>query len=743
MSYIIDPPLLVAVGIVLYYLGNHLDWERITKIVVGMAIVATFVGGSTLLYVDAIQCGFPFCADMSGSEFMFHTDATGIEASSVHVFWAVFMFLLYPFWLTLGYCIPLLYHKSQKKARIVNPDKLYTLTDVRSRKEVTESKVAIKRGVDALQSVREAISDLGGISNFVNEGDSIVIKVNVCGGVPGREGSYTSIALTEEVVELLRKTGVKDIKIADADMVWTNFWPAAKDIGWVDWAKEYNERNGSKFVEIVNLSETEEVYFDFGEPAPHPLRKEKVSKVMVDADVIISIPAMKTHTLTEVTLGMKNMYGTFPEIDKAKYHRIGINDVIFYMTRAFTPNLTIVDGSVAGEAIGPLHTEPIYYQTLVVSNDVVMADSVSSQLMGWKPLDEETGIIHIQMAHEAGLGDASKQVDFDELPYPHRKDGIWERPYAKISQLYDRLIFYMLKIPGMCFFFSLISDFFAYELLRIPVVRDLVIALLSATNEVLHLLDLEFPRTKDTMKHEKRNVLFVSAIVALSFYFFVTEGFLDGSGFFLKASYLASIAVALMLATRLRTSELVSIVISAAIIGAIVETIGPTVGSWQYIGDLKPPLYSVFTWPLIMIGILGLVHISKDLIAKLNLVTKYEHKKIVRLIPVVITYLSIVYFLFEEMFYDPTILLMYSVMAIFGIGFSYFHKFEYNLSIMVVGLVIGMMTEGIGHYYGLYIYSPINLLPLFLCLGWALNTWIVQTLPYLLRIDLAKAFRKQ
>ncbi|MCD4806868.1 MAG: hypothetical protein K8R13_04745 [Methanococcoides sp.] len=143
-----------------------------------------------------------------------------------------------------------------------------------------------------------------------------------------------------------------------------------------------------------------------------------------------------------------------------------------------------------------------------------------------------------------------------------------------------------------------------------------------------------------------------------------------------------------------------------------------------------------------MIGILGFAHIFNDLVAKLNLIYGYEKNRIVRLLPVVVTYLSIVYFLFEEAFYDPTILIMYSIMAIFGIGFSYFHKFEYNLSLMVVGAVIGGLTEGIGHFYDLYIYSPTNLLPLFLCLGWGLNTWIIQTLPYLLRIDLAKAFKK-
>jgi len=57
---------------------------------------------------------------------------------------------------------------------------------------------------------------------------------------------------------------------------------------------------------------------------------------------------MKTHMMTSVTLGMKNMYGTLPEIDKARYHKIGIDEVIYWVNKAFTPNLTIIDGSIGG-----------------------------------------------------------------------------------------------------------------------------------------------------------------------------------------------------------------------------------------------------------------------------------------------------------------------------------------------------------------------------------------------------------
>ena len=130
---------------------------------------------------------------------------------------------------------------------------------------------------------------------------------------------------------------------------------------------------------------------------------------------------MKTHMMTGVTLGMKNMYGTLPEIDKARYHKIGIDEVIFMVNKAFTPNLTIIDGSIGGETVGPLSCDSVDYHTIIASNDVVTADSIAAQMMGFKDPIED--IKHIKLAHENGLGDASQKFDLKTLPYPHTSDG--------------------------------------------------------------------------------------------------------------------------------------------------------------------------------------------------------------------------------------------------------------------------------------------------------------------------------
>lgn len=162
--------------------------------------------------------------------------------------------------------------------------------------------------------------------------------------MPEKLGTFTSIEVADVLADLILSAGGKPT-FADADMIWVKFWQAAKDSGFVEWANK-------KGVDLVNLSETKIVSFDFGQESVPGI--EKISQELIDADVIISVPTMKTHLLTGVTLAMKNMYGTFSDIDKAKYHKKSIEHTILEVNYAFTPNLTIIDGSIGGEAIGPL-----------------------------------------------------------------------------------------------------------------------------------------------------------------------------------------------------------------------------------------------------------------------------------------------------------------------------------------------------------------------------------------------------
>ena len=466
MSFFLDPPALFVLGMLLYHVGRRFKWNQWATALVGAVIsIPLFIGVSSLLYADVLSWPFP---PTPGSSFMFHTAVTGIAKADVSFALVALMFLLYPVWHLLGYLFALYRDVGSFVLRIVS------YGDVRSRREIPEAKFAVRRGPSPRRITREAVEALGGIGEFVGEGDRVLIKPNICGGNPDIPGSFTCIEVVDELVGMIREVGAEPV-VADADMIWTRFDPVAEAQGWTAWA-------GEAGVPLVNLSRTERVRFNFG--VGSSTLTVPVSREIVEADVIVSVPTMKTHILTSVTMGMKNMYGTFTEENKAKYHRFGIEGVICDVNRAFTPNLTVIDGTVGGDAWGPLSCTPVGFQTVVASNDVVAADAIACRLMGYDPMD----IVHIKIAHEEGLGDASVSFDPRDLPYSHPKDGEWEKPDPRVSVFYEELVESLLLVPGMQTLFDAASDFVLYGAATHPLTKKITPTVEGFFNDFLSAL---------------------------------------------------------------------------------------------------------------------------------------------------------------------------------------------------------------------------------------------------------------
>ena len=466
MSFILDPPVLFVLGIFTFYLSKRFRWNELVTVLVlaGWAFIC-FMGGSTLLYMDVIDWPLP---PTGGSVWMFHTDYTGITKASVPVWFALVNLFLYPLWILLGYTI------SQRFDEGFFLSQTVSFSDVKSSKDKGDTVFDVRRGDDSRALVRKAVEEIGGIGKYVNSGDRVLIKPNICGGNPEIPGTFASHDVVEEVVELVRSVGGTPV-IADSDMIWTRFEPVARAQGWFEWA----ERVG---VDLINLVETEIVRFDFG--VDSKIGRVPVSRELVDADVIISIPTMKTHLLTNITIAMKNMYGTFPEEDKSKYHRFGIESVIYEVNKAFTPNLVITDGFIGGEGSGPLSSSPVNSKTIIATNDVVAADAIACRIIGYDPME----VAHVKLGHDKGLGKADVNFTIGDLSISHPKDGNWMRPEPLVTLFYETLCEAVLLVPSMQVFFDLAADFILYDMATLQIFRNLTPLTLNVLNGVLGTL---------------------------------------------------------------------------------------------------------------------------------------------------------------------------------------------------------------------------------------------------------------
>jgi uncharacterized protein (DUF362 family) len=110
---------------------------------------------------------------------------------------------------------------------------------------------------------------------------------------------------------------------------------------------------------------------------------------VLDADVVVSMPKLKTHHWAQVTLSLKNLFGTLPGRvygwPKNVLHWAGIEPSILDIAGAVRPSYAIVDGIVGMEGNGPISGEPVPSGVLLFADDPVAADSIGATLMGFDP----------------------------------------------------------------------------------------------------------------------------------------------------------------------------------------------------------------------------------------------------------------------------------------------------------------------------------------------------------------------
>jgi uncharacterized protein (DUF362 family) len=112
-------------------------------------------------------------------------------------------------------------------------------------------------------------------------------------------------------------------------------------------------------------------------------------RTVLEAGFLVSLPKIKTHHWSGVTLSMKNMFGIVPGArygwPKNILHWEGIQESILDICATVPIHFVIADGIVAMEGNGPLNGNPRYMGKIVLANDPVAADATCARLMGLNP----------------------------------------------------------------------------------------------------------------------------------------------------------------------------------------------------------------------------------------------------------------------------------------------------------------------------------------------------------------------
>ena len=161
------------------------------------------------------------------------------------------------------------------------------------------------------------------------------------------------------------------------------------------------------------------------------IRTLKLCPEVLEYDIIVSIPVMKTHMHTGVTLAIKNMKGCLWRRSKVDLHMLDQLDghpekpldiAIADMASILRPHLSIIDGTIGLEGLGPGAGTPKPLDIVIVAADPFAADSLACEIMGISPRT----IPHLRLASERGF--AIIDIDKINVSPPNWRDAV--SPFA-------------------------------------------------------------------------------------------------------------------------------------------------------------------------------------------------------------------------------------------------------------------------------------------------------------------------
>jgi uncharacterized protein (DUF362 family) len=278
---------------------------------------------------------------------------------------------------------------------------LIGLTDANKENYMEKASVSIVKtpaGPDFKQiyaAVKKSLDLIGGIGDIIHPGDLVLINPSwVAPPVEREAGCITLPEVTRAVADIVKAAGARPV-IAESSAV-------GVDTEKVIQASGYRDLQELGY-EVVNLKATK-AKVDLPVENGKIFEKVECWELVKEADVIISVPKLKTHDQTEMTCAIKKLKGLLTDQAKKAMHQEGLFDGVIDLLAAVKPRLAVVDAVVCQEGVGPVFGKPVEMNLILAGKDVVAVDAVCARLIGYDP--EETLLTKNASARGLGVMDA-------------------------------------------------------------------------------------------------------------------------------------------------------------------------------------------------------------------------------------------------------------------------------------------------------------------------------------------------
>lgn len=245
-------------------------------------------------------------------------------------------------------------------------------------------------------AIKEALALIGGLESIVTPGKRVLLKPNVLAIRAPEDAVTTHPAVVSAMCELVKEAGGIPVIGDGSGVVKLGATSEAFRVSGIEAVAS------ACGVELINFETSG--YTEVSVPAARQIPRLYIAKAVLEADVVISLPKLKTHELTLYTGAVKNFFGAVPQKIRKQAHALEDRDrfgeAVVDIYSIVKPHLAVMDGVVGMEGNGPANGTPIPSGVVMASYDCVALDMVASEMMGIDPLKVPTN----KAALSRGLG---------------------------------------------------------------------------------------------------------------------------------------------------------------------------------------------------------------------------------------------------------------------------------------------------------------------------------------------------
>jgi uncharacterized protein (DUF362 family) len=262
---------------------------------------------------------------------------------------------------------------------------------------------------DVVETVKKAVEKVNYLNKVLDSNSKVVLKPNLMYAQPAEKGTTTSGIVVKGVIEYLNELGIENITIAEGPCCATTI----NEVLQVTKIKPLL----TKKIKYVDVAMTSASIADV--PSPCVWKQMFVGDVFLDADMVISIPKLKTHCRTLFSMSLKNFVGSTPAdyyafvVDNSpfvrqKLHADGelqpqqdkIHGSIADINSVIQPKFAVVDGIIGVDGNSPFESTIKKWGVIAAGNDILAVDATIARLGGYDP----NRIAHMKLFALKGLG---------------------------------------------------------------------------------------------------------------------------------------------------------------------------------------------------------------------------------------------------------------------------------------------------------------------------------------------------